>query len=669
MIELDTDPVFYKMRREKDLNVMIDWIENRKHLFYKLCWNYVKNPPEIQDIFHRVMNRILTEIRQQKKNTSFDTWVYSLFLQECRAKSVEKAEMPTSSLERLDASYKEPIILTYVVGLSHDESANILQISVKEVKDRLHKGIQQISGMEEGHYQENFLDYLNRTLQREKKIELEIHLHGCQSCQLALSAFQETIYRVINESEAIKVPVDLLDSIIANLQAIDEQKQLKKKKRKTASVVTVIGITLILILGYVTNSFSYAYYTWLDWRGQEDEELLAFYKSGISEPLNLVQENNGVKITIKAAIADDNQTLLYYELESLEDNESYAINFADGVMVENESEIINLNYYPMYHFPSYENVNEEGVYQGKLGLHPISKESGTIKLKIMKVEKVTESLAIPTWFSPESETETIRGDWSFEIPVVKQPSIEVELNEDVVVDGATMMFEKLILSPTSTVLQYMFDGDVNHQKSINNINIEKIETDETVAKADSWMGMYPNPNGSMDEFSYHLRFDSLYFTKPNEIDIHLSSIDYSVQDNFTFQIDNKKDFPQTFEYLGSEISIDKVETGGPSKIEIAIEMSEDRKFEQLFVDLVDQNMNPITAGMMNSDAVLMDRDGKTFNREEYNFFEHLDAKESPRYYQTKYVFEMHGDENPGALTIQGYTSTTYLDEVVNIKIK
>ncbi len=648
------------MIREKDMGAIINWFDHRKDDLYKFAWTYLKNSEDIQDVFYQIMLKVQTDFRKQKKNPDFEKWVIGLFLEECK--------------RRTQADLDDALVLTYVLGLSQNEVSEILGISGEAVQARLHKGIQRLSGVKEGHYLEKFIDYLSRSLNRPEKIELEIHLHTCQSCQTSLASFQNTIYSLIEGAEAIQVPEEFLEPVIANVMKIEEAKRKKRKKRTNIGVGIASSFIVLLLIAYVTNGFAYMYYSWLDWQDKEDEQLLSFLKSGIGEPLNLIQESNGVKLTIKSAVADEFQTLIYYEVENLEGEEQYGINFWNGVYFEDEFGTFDQQAYPINHLSVQPLESEGAIFKGKLSLLPISADAKTIKLNISRLQKIKENLEMEAWMDLYDETSYTVGNWRFEIPIKMQDSTEYPIDEKITVDGIPMEFTKLIMAPTATVLQYSFELNTM-DRNFNQLFFEGIETKAKTAKPIGYGWNFPVDGGTNDSYTFQSIFDSLYFDKPKEALVRLNSLSYYINDLFIVDVDMNQAFPQTFEYLGSEISIDKVELGLPTTIEVSTELTEGRKFESIDFEVLGQNKtSAMSSGISNMEGVLVDRAGKKYDPYEYNYFANMDLIDQPRHYQTKVLIEAYSEVSaeeiiPGSLQINGYQSTTYLDEVIHFDLK
>ena len=670
MIITETDPILLKKLKQKNMDSIIDWFEQRKLSLYKLASIYIGNTEDIQETFYNVMVKLQAEKNKKKKQASFENWVVSLFIKECKLKNMQVTV--ESVLDKLNEISKDVLALTYILGHNLEQVADILEIPVETVKVHLHKGIRILSGGEEGHYQEKYIDYLSRTLDRPSKIDFEIHLHSCEICQSGLTVFQATIYSLIEEADAIEVPSHFFDDVKTRLIEIEGFKKRKKQKRTKISIGIASSLVLLLLIGYVTNGFAYMYYSWLDLRDQEDEQLLAYLKSGIGEPLNLVQESNGIKVTIKSAIADDFQTLIYYEVENLENSEQYGINFWNGVFVEEEMNTFDQQAIPINHLPVQALESEGDVFKGILSLLPVSSETKTIKLNLSKLQKMEKNAENFEWIDVYGEGSFFPGEWNFEIPVKKKESFEHVVHKKFKVDGFPVEIEKLIIAPTITLLQYRFEPYSGDQY-INELFFEGIQTKKKKAKPFGWS--VPIQGGDRQYNTYQSPFDSLYFEKPKEVSLLLSSLYYTKNDAYKVEIDINKPFPQTFEYQGSDISIDKVELGEPTKIEITAEMNEGRKFESLHFEVLGQNNNSaMSMGMTDSDGVFVDLNGKIYNRDEYVQNAYMYVGDHPRYYQTKVLLEVYGESSteesvPGWLQIHGYWGTTYLDDKVNIKLK
>ncbi|MFZ3589131.1 DUF4179 domain-containing protein [Bacillus sp. DJP31] len=689
-----TNPILIEKIRERDIKTIMTWFETKKDIYYKASLIYLKDPQEIEEVFYRVIIKIYEENYRIKRDTSFDAWVISILLNECWVRSannlkekldVSEGEM-LSKLSQLEKNYKDPLLLSYMMNVTLDEVSQILQIPIQTVKSRLFSGIQLLQNEWEDstildgcrQYQDHFINYLDRTLNRERCIELEIHIHSCDSCNNMLFSYQHVILTLIRESESLEIPPAFMDLVTKKVmeteKEIERVKKQVKKKRTLISAILASIITITMFVGFVTNGFSNIYYSWLDWNQLEDKEMLTYLKNGLGEPLNLEAESNGIKVKIKTAIADESQTLIYYEVEDTnEGNEKYAINAFEGVTVENEYDLLNLQ----AEFLPYIQMGEEtlakkdqNVFSGKLSLLPISKETGTIMLKISKLLEVIEdtSNSENTMYNLNYNLMgNMEGDWSFEIPVTKHASIEHELDKEIEIDGIPIILERIAFAPTTTLLEYRFSDTIQKNKQIQNINIESLERDKQIAQTHNIHYDHYLNDGSLQK-----SFESLYFEKSKEVNIHFSSINYFVEDHVSFNLNTEGTFPQTFEYVGSSITIEDLTIGTPTKVVFIHGPPEDRAYESLHFEFKTKNENEyVNMNYISNDGVLIDRDGTIYEASEYNI--HIVKSEPPRYYETKIESELVRDSSneqviPSKLQIYGYSTTNYIDEVVAIQL-
>nr|WP_275695649.1 DUF4179 domain-containing protein [Fredinandcohnia sp. SECRCQ15] len=453
------------------------------------------------------------------------------------------------------------------------------------------------------------------------------------------------------------------------IETVNKRTKLKKRRIKRSVIVTSI-LALILFTGMATNTFTNIYYSWADWRQQEDELIRAYYTSGLGERLNLEQVSNGVKVTIKTAISDEFQTLIYYEIEDLNEENQYMFNY-DGISVMTENGALNHAFNPT---PL--KTEEKNVFRGQFSTEPISTESETIELKLSKLLKANQNY----WSVPEEQLEFAEGEWNFKIPVKKQPSTVYELGKNVEIDGVPVKFEKLIIAPTATILQYNIDN-YQSNRDIYSLNIDSIETNEKIVKADiyGWNPFYysGNPNGSQ------VGFETLIFEDPKTIKVHFGSMYAFVNEQKTYDIDVSKGFPQSFEYQGSEISIDKIEVGNPTKVFMTAEYSKKRSYERLdFQFNTDDREESISTEMVNMEFVIVDRNGKVYEQKEFeemslnekDYITLMERHQYARYYETNMEMDIIKDLSdqeviPTGLEIRGYQTTTHLEDIIEISLE
>ncbi|MDQ6596692.1 sigma-70 family RNA polymerase sigma factor [Bacillus salipaludis] len=691
MIPAKIDPISITPKREKGVESILAWFDQHKQSFYILGSSYLRNQKQVEEVFFRSILKVHRELLRFKNESSFETWVTSIFIHTCRELSYDRSLQVSEgselrpdlfkALDQLKEDEKEAMVLTYVKGISQEEAANLLQVSVEKLKELLFSGIQSlrkemgygshIGGCKE--YHKEYIDYLGRTLERSKKIELEIHIYHCQDCQEDLATFQDVMLTMLNLTEKVEdyhVPFDFMENVQAMLADKDKHRQLKNKKHKRMGMVFASIFALLVSVEVFTGAFTNLYYTWTE----EDHELRAYLQQDMSERLNLEAESNGVKIKIKSVIADDFQTLVFYEIEDTDEDNQYLMNYDEGVSVENQYEIMSRTANPRYDAPDLTtdvNNKEKTVYQGKISLLPLSKEKGTIKLKITKLIKLIRDSSDRNRLRVSDNMEYKTGEWNFEIPVTKQRSVQYALDIEKEVEGIPVRFDKLTIAPTATILQYSIKND-QLKKRIDALNFDHLEVNNKKLKPDLYGGSFLNPIQDMNMTTFQTNFGPLFGEEPKEVNVQLQSINLTIEDRKTIELDAAKKYPQSFEYAGSTISIDKLEVGASTNMVISNHKVKNRAYESLQFDIIGENDNHPDSIEMESEGVLIDKNGVVYDMNVTPFsYEEI---EQPRYFVTVQRMKLQSNNTgkkmiPKRMEIDGYNTTKYLDDVVKISLE
>lgn len=691
MIPAKINPIPIITIREKNVESIVDWFDQHKQSFYTLGWSYLRNQQQMEELFYQSIIKVHKGLRRFKGETSFDTWVISVFIHTCRELSAvrslefsEESELQQDFFNALDhskISEKEAMLLTYVKGSSKEEGAHLLQVSVEQMKELLFSGIQSLrkkmgdgptyNGCKE--YHKFYIDYLERTLDRPKKIDFEKHIYHCQDCQEDLAAFQDVMLTMLNladRMEDLHVPKGFMENVKDRLAEKETHRQQKNKNRIRKGLVFTGVFALVMGLGFFTGIFANLYYSWTE----EDQELRAFLQQDLGERLNLEAESDGVKIKIKSAIADDVQTLIFYEIEDTEEDNQYAINNFDGVFVENDYDIMSRSTYLRYYPPDLEsdvNTKEKNVFQGKISLLPLTTDNATVKLKITRIQKLIRDSSDPNGFNAYGNMESETGEWNFEIPVTKQPSVEYALDQKTEVEGIPVRFEKLTIAPTATVLQYGINYE-QPEKRIDVLNFNNLEVNNKKVVADRYGNSFLDTQQDVNWTSFQTQFDPIFGEKPKEVNVQFESIYLTFVDQKTIELDASQEYPQTFEYAGSTISIDKVEIGQPTKVVISDHEIENRAYESFQFQIMGEDENEISIMDMNSEGVLIDKNGVKYDMIKNPVsYEEI---EQPRYFITVQSMELQNNNAgekaiPKRLEIYGYNAIKYLDDVVKISLE
>jgi RNA polymerase sigma factor (sigma-70 family) len=685
------EPISFTTIRENGVESIVDWFDQHKQSFYTLGLSYLSNQQEMEELFYRSIIKVHKQLPRFKNETSFETWVTSIFIQICRELTEDRSLLARVATEprqdifkafdQLKVNEKEAMVLTYVKGISKEEVAQLLQVSVDRIKELLFSGIQSLRNeMGDGasfngckEYQKDYIDYLERTLDRPKKIDLEKHIYQCQDCQDDLATFQDVMLTLINladRMEDLHVPPGFLENVKDRLAEKEKNRQQKYKKRIRKGLVISGVFALLVAIDIFTGTFSNLYYTWTE----DDKELRVFLQRDLGESLNLEAESNGVKIKIKSAIADDIQTLVFYEIEDPEEDNQYMMDFFDGVVVVNEHEIMNIEGYQGYYPPdltSDVNKEEKNVYHGKIALRPLTSDKETIKLKITKLQKLIRDSSAPNGIGVYENMEYETGEWSFEIPVTKQPSVEYTLNEKIEVEGIPVRFDKLTIAPTATVLQYSINQE-QPEKRIHDLNINNLEVNNKKVKSDLYGRSFFDMQQEVNWFTFQKHFDPIFGENPKEVNVRLESAQLTYDDQKTIELEVSQEYPQTFEYAGSTISIDKVEVGQPTKVVISDHNIENRAYETFHFQIMGDDVNEIFSMEMSTEGVLIDKNGLEYDPNENPIS--YEEVEQPRYFITvqniKLQHNIAGEKVvPKRLELYGYNAMKYLDDVVKIKLK
>lgn len=672
--------------QEKGIDSVLDWFDRHKQPFYALGWFYLQNQQQMEELFYRSIIEVHKDLRRFKNAESFELWVTSIFIDNCRelsqAKVLQASEEITSyqdlfnALDQLPKEEKEAMVLTYGTGFSQEEAAHILRVSVDRMKDLLFSGTQSVrkqlygtafNGCKE--YQNNYIDYLEKTMERPEKIEFEMHIYNCRECQEDLAAFQD-VANMLNHAEWMRdltVPEHFIENIKERLTEKKRARQQKSKKRKRMALIFASVFAFFIGIGLFTGVFANIYYGWTE----ENKQLRAFLQKDLGERMNLEAESDGVKIRIKGVVADDYQTLVFYEIEDTNEDKQYVMFAEDGVFIENESELMKHDTYPRHYPPDLKaemNKKEKNVFYGVVGLRPLEENSGVLKLNIERIQELAldeQEARLGFGYRSNGFKE---GEWKFEVPVTKQPSIEYELNEQAEIEGVPIRLDKLIMAPTATLLEYGIPMD-GQEKRIDRIHFGDLEVDDVKVKPDQFGGGYNYLQPEANWQILQMYYDPFLGEEPEDITVQFQSAYFSFEDHKSIELDANQQYPQTFEYAGSTISIDKIEIGQPTTIVISNHEVENREFETLHLNVVREGENehePISIGM-ETEGVIVDKKGVQYDMKSPTF--DYEKIEQPRHFVTDIILMLDGNKViPKRLDLYGYTSMKYLDDRVKISL-
>ena len=683
MVPGKMEPITITTLQEKGIDSVMDWFDRHKQSFYALGWFYLRNQKQMEELFYRSILKVHKELPRFKNDTSFGWWITSIFIDHCRELSQDKV-LPVSeeiephqnlfeALDQLEGDEKEAMVLTYGTGFSQEEAAKFLRVSADKMKELLFSGIQSLreqlygstyNGCKE--YHKNYIDYLEKSMDRPEKIEFELHIYECEECQEDLATFQD-VTLMLNHAEwmnDLPVPEHFMGKIKERLADKEKHRQQKIKKRKKIALVFASVFAFLFGIGFFTGAFANVYYAW----SEEDEQLRTFLQNDIGQRMNLVAESEGVKITITGVVADDFQTLVFYEVEDTNGDKQYLMNYEDGLYVEDENEIMNQESYPRFYPPDLKaDMNKQkNIFYGKVSLRPIKEDTEIMKLRISKLLGLnpTSSESMGLGFMPGEYKE---GDWSFEVPVTKQPSTEYALDKETEIEGVPVRINKLTIAPTATVLHFGIHTG-KPEKRLDYVSFGDLEVNNKIVKTDRYGGFYPDSMYDNDWDTLQTHFDPIYGEEPKEVKVHFATAQFGIEDNKSIELDVNAKYPQTFEYAGSTISIDKLEVGQPTTIVLSDHNIKNREYESFNLNVVGEDDHEPYSLSMDSQGILVDKNGVEYDPMAGPIdYEKL---EQPRHFITEQTIRLEGNKViPKRLEIFGYNSMKYLDDVVEITVK
>jgi DNA-directed RNA polymerase specialized sigma24 family protein len=683
MIPAKIDSVAAATIREKGSESVVDWFERNLESFYSLGWFYLHDEAQMEELFYRSILKVHKGLPRFKSEMSLDMWVTSIFIDNCR-ELFQAGELQVShgnqdvftALDQLEAAQKEAMLLIYVKGFSQEEAAQILRVSMDKMKELLYSGIEsvreQLTGLTYNgckEYRKNYLDYLEKSMARPEKIEFEKHIYHCHDCQEDLASFQEVAVSRLSFAESmndLQVPPHFMETIKLRLMEKKKHSKQKNKKHMKLALLFASVFAFVTAIGIFTGAFSYAYYGLTE----EDEQLRMFLQKDLGQRVNLEAESDGVKINITGVVADDFQTLVFYKIEDTGDGNQYYVNHGDGLIVENDSEIMNQVSFPRFQLPDLKaemNKKNKNVFYGKIGLLPLNTEKGTMDIKINRLIRLNQDASDPIGLSFRN-TEFKEGDWEFKVPVTKQPSIEYTLDDQTEIEGVPVRFNRLTIAPTATILDYGINIG-NPEKRIDFLNFGDLVVNDEKLKADMFGSDFTTSYQDVNWNSFQVRFDTLYGEKPEEIKVHFKSANLAFEDDKSVELDVTKHFPQTFEYAGSTISIDKVDVGEfETTIVISDHEIKNRAYEMFHVNMKGENENEHFSMSMDSEGVFVDRNGVEFDPATTPF--DYENPDQPRHFVTEQTIRLGGYKViPKRIDITGYSTTRYLNNIVEISVE
>jgi len=170
MSDRQTEAEMIEACQQGDREAFRDLFEAHKDRVYTIAFHYCGNEAMARDVSQQVFLKLFTTINQFREDSHFTTWLYRIVAnactdehrkrrrfvpfspeievrhmteqgsQESRFHRREVAESVRGAISELTPKLRLPILLKYVEGLSYDEIAHALDLSIGTVSSRLNRG-------------------------------------------------------------------------------------------------------------------------------------------------------------------------------------------------------------------------------------------------------------------------------------------------------------------------------------------------------------------------------------------------------------------------------------------------------------------------------------------------------------------------------------------------
>jgi RNA polymerase sigma-70 factor (ECF subfamily) len=170
MSDRQTEADIIKACKQGDRDAFHDLFEAHKDRVYTIAFHYSGDQSMARDVTQQVFLKLFTSISQFREDSQFTTWLYRIVANTCadehrkRRRFVpfspeievrnmtgkgsqeeayhrrEVADSVRGAIAELTPKLRLPILLKYVEGLSYDEIAEALGLSIGTVSSRLNRG-------------------------------------------------------------------------------------------------------------------------------------------------------------------------------------------------------------------------------------------------------------------------------------------------------------------------------------------------------------------------------------------------------------------------------------------------------------------------------------------------------------------------------------------------
>ncbi|WP_280771957.1 DUF4179 domain-containing protein [Salipaludibacillus daqingensis] len=522
------------------------------------------------------------------------------------------------------------------------------------------------------------MEVLDETLDETNRNQVLAHVKTCPLCRKELEELKEVHGILIRTNDEVEVPTGWLSRLEENVNERAGFKTTGRVKRWWAGVVAALFSFLLVATAFATDGFRDFSTFWQDVTESDLEARDRVIEAGYGERLNESVEHNGVRLTITDVIADEIQTVVYYEVKDLEGDRQLSPVFSEGIHIKNEDEIWPSQEEYDNSLGSHVNLyeEEEGFNQGKITFGPIETEKASMDLLLTKLEFLPEEGTTneESSIDPYSyESEEVEGEWSFEVSLTKHPLRTYDLDGEIYeVNGHRFKFQELLIGPTTSQLVYEFElnNEVEQEFVTDFVSLAGINVNGTLYEEEMFgPGVYSSADNSKFS-SATVSFESIYFETFDqlEIDFGQEMRSFDEMKEVSFHIN---ELPTSFIYLGNEVTLIKAEEqNGELILQVEEDIDQDRVYDQL-------NANVKVEGYQTRGSSVMPKvidEGGTIYGPEAAFA--INEFDKPRVMSHEHYFRLEREEEDanaldqlsGTLMIQGHSSLEELNESIKVDL-
>lgn len=641
------------------------WIRSEKELLYQIGYAYLQTEEEIETALVMVVKTFKKEelFRQTLKQQFIERFVKRCKSQKYRKTCVQRIfETTENPLVRLRGLKREVLYYIYVLKFSYQEIEQYLNIDRETIIKNHVTGVKGLVSEPES----------GQTYSVEKLLNYHLGL-------LPLSDYKKTANEIVNdvkfqaEYERVVMVIEQIKKlkhvIKPSRHFFMDNKPLtesQKKKRKTLQTIATVSVSIMVVLLVCILMMDFtAIHTWWIKVSAEHTYGVPVYKSDTHED---------IKVTITHVAADDYQTILYYEIENMNEESSDFFYYINNFDTKDRGIWLNSHYYH-YSEPLLYNENRN---TGRMFLPPIRNEEEEINVRVYTVGKDSKEEAGFMYYSEAHHS--IGGYWEITVPIVKQESKVYVIDETIDIDGRTYHFSELEVSPTGTFLSY--DTDLFFASSDGTYEYDHLQFGPLLVHDKEFLPTYYHREKHSS--ALEISFESIYYEDIEEIALTLNYLVRQVDlyDNAAhlYRL-NINELPTTVTYLDSKIIIEDRSNETEQVLGIVTEDYHDRPFDYLDVHITPLLERPDEHLYANTfpKTIWIDNDGIVLDEEEL-FSNHWNYHWNYSMYRSislDYTVQFESFEQSTHnievenfdFMIHGHMRTIPINEVIKISIK